>query len=155
MKYLGMERIQIAVADLQISAAFYGALMIDLFDGKLTGTQENTRIWRAGSLSLVIVPCDEEQIECRRQGLPGVSHLTFRAQARYIVDRTYAFAQRFGTTIVHPPQEQPYQPGSYAVTCTDPDGLLLEVVFRGRHGQFGETSTMPVPTRGGPRTRTK
>jgi hypothetical protein len=43
--------------------------------------------------------------------------------------RLYAQLVTMGVTSLDPPTEYPYTPGYYAMSCQEPDGLVLECVY--------------------------
>src|SRR5262245_60795243 len=64
---------------------------------------------------------------------PGLHHLAFHLDSRADVDQLYAQLVAVGITILDPPAEYPYTPGYYALSCQDPDGLVLECVYEPQH----------------------
>jgi glyoxylase I family protein len=64
---------------------------------------------------------------------PGLHHLAFHVDSRTDVDQLYAQLVALGITILDPPAEYPYTPGYYAMSCQDPDGLVLEYVYEPQH----------------------
>lgn len=59
------------------------------------------------------------------------------------VDALYVFLQSIGARIVHPPQDEPWAPGYYAVLFEDPDGIRLELNHVPGRGLF-DTETQRV-----------
>ena len=64
---------------------------------------------------------------------PGLHHLAFHVDSRADVDRLYAHLVALGTPILDPPAEYTSTPGYYAMSCQDPDGLVLELVYEPQH----------------------
>jgi glyoxylase I family protein len=64
---------------------------------------------------------------------PGLHHLAFHLDSRADVDQCYAQLVAVGITILDPPAEYAYTPGYYALSCQDPDGLVLECVYEPQH----------------------
>jgi glyoxylase I family protein len=64
---------------------------------------------------------------------PGLHHLAFHLDSRADVDQLYAQLVAVGITILDPPAEYSYTPGYYAMSCQDPDGLVLECVYEPQH----------------------
>jgi catechol 2,3-dioxygenase-like lactoylglutathione lyase family enzyme len=64
---------------------------------------------------------------------PGLHHLAFHVDSRTDVDQLYAQLVALGITILDPPAEYSYTPGYYAISCQDPDGLVLEFVYEPQH----------------------
>ena len=73
----------------------------------------------------------------------GLHHQCWRARARGDVDEVHAFLVSIGAKIVHPPQDEPWAPGYYAVLFEDPDGIRLEVNHVPGRGLF-DTPTRQV-----------
>lgn len=59
---------------------------------------------------------------------PGLHHMAFHVDSRADVDHLYTQLVAIGADILEPPAEYTYTPGYYAVSCCDPDGLVLEFV---------------------------
>ena len=64
---------------------------------------------------------------------PGLHHLAFHLDSRADVDQLYAQLVAVGITILDPPAEYAYTPGYYALSCQDPEGLVLECVYEPQH----------------------
>jgi catechol 2,3-dioxygenase-like lactoylglutathione lyase family enzyme len=64
---------------------------------------------------------------------PGLHHLAFHVDSRADVDQLHAQLVALGITILDPPAEYPYTPGYYAMSCQDPEGLVLELVYEPQH----------------------
>ena len=64
---------------------------------------------------------------------PGLHHMAFHVDSRADVDRLYAKLIAIGAAIQEPPAEYTYTPGYYAMSCRDPDGLVLEFVYEPHH----------------------
>jgi catechol 2,3-dioxygenase-like lactoylglutathione lyase family enzyme len=64
---------------------------------------------------------------------PGLHHLAFHVDSRVDVDQLYAQLVAMGIMILAPPAEYSYTPGYYAMSCQDPDGLVLECVYEPSH----------------------
>jgi catechol 2,3-dioxygenase-like lactoylglutathione lyase family enzyme len=64
---------------------------------------------------------------------PGLHHLAFHVDSRADVDQLYAQLVALGIAILDPPAEYTYTPGYYALSCQDPDGLVLEFVYEPQH----------------------
>jgi catechol 2,3-dioxygenase-like lactoylglutathione lyase family enzyme len=60
---------------------------------------------------------------------PGLHHVAFHVDSRADVDHLYTQLVAMGADILEPPAEYAYTPGYYAVSCRDPDGLVLEFVY--------------------------
>jgi catechol 2,3-dioxygenase-like lactoylglutathione lyase family enzyme len=64
---------------------------------------------------------------------PGLHHLAFHVDSRADVDQLHAQLVALGITILDPPAVYPYTPGYYAMSCQDPEGLVLELVYEPQH----------------------
>ncbi len=64
---------------------------------------------------------------------PGLHHMAFHVDNRADVDHLYTQLVAIGADIVEPPAAYDYTPGYYAVSCRDPDGLVLEFVYEPQH----------------------
>jgi hypothetical protein len=64
---------------------------------------------------------------------PGLQHLAFHVDSRADVDQLYPQLVALGIAILDPPAEYTYTPGYYAMSCQDPDGLVLECVYEPQH----------------------
>ena len=60
---------------------------------------------------------------------PGLHHVAFHVDSRADVDHLYTQLSAIGADILEPPTEYTYTPGYYAVSCRDPDGIVLEFVY--------------------------
>jgi glyoxylase I family protein len=60
---------------------------------------------------------------------PGLHHVAFHVNSRADVDHLHTQLVAIGAEILEPPAEYTYTPGYYAVSCRDPDGLVLEFVY--------------------------
>ena len=60
---------------------------------------------------------------------PGLHHVAFHVDSRADVDSLHTQLIAIGADILAPPAEYTYTPGYYAVSCHDPDGLVLEFVY--------------------------
>jgi glyoxylase I family protein len=64
---------------------------------------------------------------------PGLHHLALHMDSRADVDHLHAQLVALGITILAPPAEYPCTAGYYAMSCQDPDGLVLECVYEPQH----------------------
>ncbi len=64
---------------------------------------------------------------------PGLHHMAFHVDSRADVDTLYAQLVSMGATIQEPPAEYTYTSGYYAMSCRDPDGIVLEFVYEPQH----------------------
>lgn len=118
-----IDHVQLVVADLPASQAFYKAVF-EVLKVPMGGTGEGY-FW-----------ADELFVSTREskaaQGvLTGRHHLAFQAQDRAMVDAFYKAALAHGGKDNGAPGERPYHPGYYAAFVLDPDGNNIEAVFHG------------------------
>ncbi|HYC55030.1 MAG TPA: VOC family protein [Candidatus Binatia bacterium] len=118
-----IDHIQLVVADLARSKAFYKAVFAAL-DIPLGGEGEDY-FW-----------CDELFVSSRQSvaaagELTGRTHLAFQAPDEAAVARFYAAALAAGGTDNGGPGKRSYHPGYFAAFVLDPDGNNIEVVFHG------------------------
>jgi catechol 2,3-dioxygenase-like lactoylglutathione lyase family enzyme len=64
---------------------------------------------------------------------PGLHHMAFHVDSRDDVDNLYAQLVAIGVAIQEPPAKYTYTPGYYAMSCRDPDGIVLEFVYEPQH----------------------
>jgi catechol 2,3-dioxygenase-like lactoylglutathione lyase family enzyme len=74
-------------------------------------------------------PAPEHAGQRFRQGTVGLHHHCWRARERADIDEAYAFLQKIGAHVVHPPREDAFAPGYYSVLFEDPDGTRLEINY--------------------------
>jgi catechol 2,3-dioxygenase-like lactoylglutathione lyase family enzyme len=132
----GLHHVDIAVADVERSLAFYLDLL-DPLGWKVTrryptyrGTEEVIYLGTAEPN----LPYDDGAIGLRpadggthRYYGVGVEHIAFEVDTREEVDEAHARAVAWGATIHFPPEEDRDEPGYYAVFVFDPDGIRIEV----------------------------
>lgn len=118
-----IDHVQLVVADLPASQAFYKAVF-EVLKVPMGGTGEGY-FWA----DELFVSTRESQAA---QGvLTGRHHLAFQAQDRAMVDAFYKAALAHGGKDNGAPGERPYHPGYYAAFVLDPDGNNIEAVFHG------------------------
>lgn len=125
-----VHHIDLSVADLERSAAFYDAVLG--FLGYRRGNSGTTWIdWdmarphTAPSVAIRRATSDRrhDRYSC------GLHHLAWVADSRADVDRLHGLLVGIGATILDPPADYPrYREGYYALFFADPDGLKLEFV---------------------------
>jgi catechol 2,3-dioxygenase-like lactoylglutathione lyase family enzyme len=118
-----IDHIQLVVADLGASRAFYGAIF-DVLDIPIGGEAPDY-FWAD---ELFVSTADSVAAQGR---LTGRHHLAFQAKDRAIVDRFYQAGLANGGKDNGPPGERPYHPGYYAAFLIDPDGNNIEAVHHG------------------------
>ena len=120
-----IDHIQLVVADLTASRAFYGAVFDVL--GVPIGGEEEDYFWAD---ELFISTADSEAALGQ---LTGRHHLAFQAADRAAVDAFYKAGLAAGGRDNGAPGERPYHPGYYAAFLLDPDGNNIEAVYHGEH----------------------
>lgn len=118
-----IDHVQLVVADLPASQAFYTAIF-EVLKVPMGGTGEGY-FW-ADEL-FVSTP----RSQAAQGVLTGRHHLAFQARDRAMVDAFYQAALASGGKDNGPPGERPYHPGYYAAFVLDPDGNNIEAVFHG------------------------
>lgn len=118
-----IDHLQLVVADLAASRAFYAALLQAL--AVPIGGEGPDFFW-----------ADELFVSTRdsaaaRGELTGRAHVAFQAKDRATVDHAYQAALAAGGKDNGAPGERPYHPGYYAAFLLDPDGNNIEVVHHG------------------------
>jgi catechol 2,3-dioxygenase-like lactoylglutathione lyase family enzyme len=129
MEINGMAHVILTVRDFAKAREFYGALLPYL---GLTPVVDSPVYYYCvgGRTALGIRPAAGAHArESYSQERSGLHHLCFRARSREDVDGLYAFLQKHGAKIVHPPEEGAWAPGYYSVLFEDPDGIRLEANF--------------------------
>ncbi|HWW55791.1 MAG TPA: VOC family protein [Sphingopyxis sp.] len=120
-----IDHIQLVVADLKASRAFYGAVF-DVLDVPIGGEAEDY-FWAD---ELFVSTADSEAALGQ---LTGRHHLAFQAADRAAVDAFYKAGLAAGGRDNGAPGERPYHPGYYAAFLLDPDGNNIEAVYHGEH----------------------
>jgi len=120
-----IDHIQLVVADLKASRAFYGALF-EVLNVPIGGEAEDY-FWAD---ELFVSTADSEAALGK---LTGRHHLAFQAADRAAVDAFYKAGLTAGGRDNGAPGERPYHPGYYAAFLLDPDGNNIEAVYHGAH----------------------
>ena len=120
-----IDHIQLVVADLKASRAFYGALF-EVLDVPIGGEAADY-FWAD---ELFVSTADSEAALGK---LTGRHHLAFQAADRAAVDAFYKAGLVAGGRDNGAPGERPYHPGYYAAFLLDPDGNNIEAVYHGAH----------------------
>lgn len=125
-----IDHIQLVVADLAASRAFYGAVFDVL---KIPINDESAGFFWADEF--VVSTADSEAAQGE---LTGHHHLAFQAKNREMVDLFYKQALAHGGKDNGAPGERPYHPGYYAAFVIDPDGNNIEAVYHGEANQSAD-----------------
>jgi glyoxylase I family protein len=130
-----LDHVDLAVADLRRSIAFYGPVLEYLGFERVAAapdrglwvlTEESGRVFE-----IEIRPATRAGSHVR--GAPGLDHLAFCAASRSDVDGLGKILLELGADVTDPPAEYGYTPGYYAVGFSDPDGHHVEVVYQPAH----------------------
>ncbi len=114
-----IDHVHLNVADLERSAAFYGAVLEAL---ELPPMEKNAHFFTFDEM-FVSPPGPGHRI--------SHVHLAFQAKDEAMVARFHAAAIAAGGTDNGGPGERPYHPGYYGAFVFDPDGNNIEAVFHG------------------------
>lgn len=125
-----IDHIQLVVADLAVSRAFYGAVLDVL---KIPINDESGGFFWADEF--VVSAVDSEAAQGK---LTGRHHVAFQAKSREMVDLFYKQALANGGKDNGAPGERPYHPGYYAAFVIDPDGNNIEAVYHGEATQSAD-----------------
>jgi catechol 2,3-dioxygenase-like lactoylglutathione lyase family enzyme len=143
MEINGVAHTFITASDFEASVAFYRQLL-PFLGMKIVADTEDTFYGVGGRTGFgVRRPTPEHAGAKYEQFRVGLHHQCWRARERADVDEVHAFLVSIGTKIVHPPQDEPWAPGYYAVLFEDPDGIRLEVNHVPGRGLF-DTPTQRV-----------
>jgi catechol 2,3-dioxygenase-like lactoylglutathione lyase family enzyme len=129
----GIHHVDLAVADVERSLAFYRDLL-----GPLGWTEEITYPTYRGTEEVVYLVWQEG---VRHGGLGlrsadggthryyevGIEHFAFEVDGREQVDEAHARCLASGANVHFPPEEDRDEPGYYAFFVFDPDGIRVEV----------------------------
>jgi catechol 2,3-dioxygenase-like lactoylglutathione lyase family enzyme len=118
-----IDHIQLVVADIERSRAFYTGLF-EVLGIPISGTGDDY-FWAD---ELFISTADSEAAQGK---LTGRHHLAFQAVDRAMVDAAYQVGLDHGGKDNGAPGERPYHPGYYACFLLDPDGNNIEAVYHG------------------------
>lgn len=126
-----IHHVDLAVADVERSLAFYGELLEPLgWTERLRfptyrGTEEVVYLHHpATRCGLGIRPADGG--EYQYYGV-GIEHIAFEVDEREEVDAAYARCVERGDSVHFPPEEDSDIEGYYAFFVFDPDGMRIEV----------------------------
>lgn len=122
-----IDHIQLVVADLKASRAFYEAIF-DVLKMPIGG--EAADYFWVDELFV-----SSKDSEAATGELTGRHHLAFQAADRAMVDAFHEAGLAAGGTDHGAPGERPYHPGYYAAFLIDPDGNNIEAVYHGAHAR--------------------
>ena len=130
MPVRGIHHVDLAVADVERSLAFYLALLgplgvvEDARYPSYRGTEEVVYL-RIGPQLLGLRPADGGE---HRYHEVGLEHLAVTVDTRDELDHAYERCVALGAHVHFPPQEDRDVPGYWAFFVFDPDGFRIEVV---------------------------
>lgn len=119
-----IDHVQLVVRDLEVSRAFYGAVL-DVLQVPIGGEMDGF-FWAD---EFCVSSADSEAAQGK---LTGPSHVAFQAADRAMVDAFHQAALANGGKDNGAPGERPYHPGYYAAFVLDPDGNNIEAVYHGK-----------------------
>ncbi|WP_370469431.1 VOC family protein [Egicoccus halophilus] len=122
-----MHHLELYVADLERSVAFWGWLLPELGYEVYQEWDEGIS-FRLGTAYLVFVQAPRPERGADRRGV-GLNHLAFRVRDRADVDRLTDAVRARGCRVLYE-DRHPLAggPEHYALFCEDPDGLKVELV---------------------------
>lgn len=118
-----IDHIQLVVADLAKSKAFYEAVLGAIQIPIAMATDE---FFNADELFV-----STRQSRASAGALTGRVHLAFATRDKAAVERFYEAGLRAGGRDNGKPGPRPYHPGYYAAFLLDPDGNNIEIVYHG------------------------
>jgi glyoxylase I family protein len=126
-----IHHIDIAVADVERSLAFYLALLGPI------GVEEAYRYSTyRGSEEVIYLRIGAQLLGFRRADGGehryydvGIEHIAFSVDSRDDVEQAYERCVRMGADVQFPPEEDRDIPGYWAMFVFDPDGIRVEIVF--------------------------
>jgi catechol 2,3-dioxygenase-like lactoylglutathione lyase family enzyme len=143
MEVNGVAHTFITASDFEASVAFYRQLL-PFLGMQIVADSADTFYGVGGRTGFGIRRPAPEHVGAKyEQFRIGLHHQCWRARDRADVDEVHAFLVSIGAKIVHPPQDEPWAPGYYAVLFEDPDGIRLEVNHVPGRGLF-DTPTQRV-----------
>jgi catechol 2,3-dioxygenase-like lactoylglutathione lyase family enzyme len=143
MEINGVAHTFITASDFEASVAFYRQLL-PFLGMTIVADSADTFYGVGGRTGFGIRRPLPEHVGAKyEQFRIGLHHQCWRARERADVDEVHTFLVSIGAKIVHPPQDEPWAPGYYAVLFEDPDGMRLEVNHVPGRGLF-DTPTQRV-----------
>jgi catechol 2,3-dioxygenase-like lactoylglutathione lyase family enzyme len=140
MEVNGVAHTFITASDFEASVAFYRQLL-PFLGMRIVADSADTFYGVGGRTGFGIRrPLPEHAGARYEQFRIGLHHHCWRARERADVDEAHAFLVSIGATVVHPPQDEPWAPGYYAVLFEDPDGIRLELNHVPGRGLFDTAS---------------
>ncbi|MBD7987688.1 VOC family protein [Luteimonas sp. Sa2BVA3] len=118
-----IDHLQLVVADLAASKAFYSAVL-DALEVPMGGSGDD---WFWADELFV----SSRDSEAAQGALTGRHHLAFQARDRAMVEAFHRAALASGGRDNGAPGERAYHPGYYAAFVIDPDGNNIEAVYHG------------------------
>ena len=125
-----LHHVELYVADLERSVAFWGWLLPELGYEVFQEWDEGIS-FRLGDTYLVFAQAPRAHAGLDRRAV-GLNHLAFHVSSPDVVDRLTADVRERGIRVLYP-DRHPHAGGldHYALFCEDPDGLKVELVATG------------------------
>jgi catechol 2,3-dioxygenase-like lactoylglutathione lyase family enzyme len=143
MELNGIAHIQLTVADVERSVAFYEPLL-HFFEMRTIAKTPEIFYCVGSRTGVAISRADPDRQGAFHQRRIGLHHFCFRARSRADVDEVFRFVERLGATIVHGPQEDQFAPGYYSILFEDPDGIRIEVNHVPGKGHLDPDAKLPL-----------
>lgn len=131
MPVLAIHHVDLAVADVERSLAFYLALLgplgveVAYRYPTYRGTEEVVYLQIGGQV-IGFRPADGGE---HRYHDVGIEHLAITVDSRAALDGVHERCLEIGARVQFPPEEDRHIPGYWALFVFDPDGFRLEIMF--------------------------
>jgi catechol 2,3-dioxygenase-like lactoylglutathione lyase family enzyme len=132
-----INHLDLTVADLDVSSAFYDKVLGRLGYTRTSEYEGNVPCWvLSSSNSAVSIGLHKSRVATPHNRFSvGLHHLAFHLTSRAEVDSIHKFLVQEQITVLDAPAEYDYTPGYYAVFFADPDGIKLELAYEPRLDQ--------------------
>jgi len=129
-----INHLDLTVADLEVSCAFYGKVLGRLGYTRTLEYEGSAPCWvLAGPNFAVSIGLHKAKVATPHDRFSvGLHHLAFHLTSRAEIDGFHEFLVHEQITVLDAPAEYDYTPGYYAVFFADPDGMKLELVHEPR-----------------------
>jgi catechol 2,3-dioxygenase-like lactoylglutathione lyase family enzyme len=133
LEVIGIDHIYITASDFARSELFYDRVMEYLGFRKGTdpvGGQPHAHYFNR-AVQYTVRPAKPDALP-HDPLVPGLHHLCFQVENRYVVDEAVQGLRELGIRVSEPRIYPDYGPDYYAIYFKDPDGIELEIVNRTR-----------------------
>ena len=135
-----LSHLDLTISDSEQSISFYDAVLpllgyhrIPVDEGASAAACWSIKDANRSAFSIALEPARETGKQQFDRYSPGLHHMAFHVDSRADVDDLYAQLVAIGIAIQDAPAEYTYTPGYYAMSCRDPDGIVLEFVYEPQH----------------------